>query len=271
MSASPAAADVCAGCGAELPRGARYCPECGTPSGAGATARVELPPDETGPVPVSFTVVEPHWFGVTPPAFLLGVAVGALVLSLVLFVTGHWPFGLILLGLAALLFAAFLEVARRRPRSPVTRASNEARERAGSLWETMRARAAATAEVRRIHSGLAVLEAERRTALLELGGAAHAGDEAAEAAVRAHLRELDERHAELRAHLEQRVAAADERIRRARLSVQHTMMVTPNEPNQPYPPPDEGNPPTPAIVPEPYPPPDEGTPPAPDPEPQKDE
>jgi len=31
----------------------------------------------------------------------------------------------------------------------------------------------------------------------------------------------------------------------------------------PYPPPDEGNPPAPAPVPEPYPPPDEGRPPAP--------
>ena len=31
----------------------------------------------------------------------------------------------------------------------------------------------------------------------------------------------------------------------------------------PYPPPDEGNPPTPVPVPEPYPPPDEGNPPTP--------
>jgi hypothetical protein len=45
------------------------------------------------------------------------------------------------------------------------------------------------------------------------------------------------------------------------------MMVTPNEPSQPYPPPGEGNPPQPAVVPEPYPPPDEGTPPAPAPDP----
>src|SRR5579872_7152217 len=105
MSASPAAADTCAGCGAELPRGARFCPDCGTPSDGGTTVQAELPPDETGPIPVSFTQVEPHWFGVTPPVFLLGIAGAVLLLSLVLFATGHWPYGLILLGLAALLFA----------------------------------------------------------------------------------------------------------------------------------------------------------------------
>jgi hypothetical protein len=48
-------------------------------------------------------------------------------------------------------------------------------------------------------------------------------------------------------------------------------MVTPNEPSPAYPPPDEGNPPEPAQVPEPYPPPDEGTPPVPAPDPGQTE
>lgn len=68
-----------------------------------------------------------------------------------------------------------------------------------------------------------------------------------------------------------RLVGAGERIRRARLAVQETIMVTPNEPHPPYPPPDEGNPPEPAQVPEPYPPPDEGTPPAPEPYPSETE
>ena len=71
--------------------------------------------------------------------------------------------------------------------------------------------------------------------------------------------------------LAERLAGADERIRKARLPVQDTLMVTPNEPSPPYPPPDEGNPPQPAEVPEAYPPPDEGTPPAPAPDPDPDE
>jgi hypothetical protein len=269
MSASrQAIAETCSGCGIELPPGARFCPECGTPAAAGETVRQELPPEETGPVPISFERAEPHLFGVTPPVLLLGVAVVLLVLALVLFVSGHWPFGLIALGLAALLFAAFLEAARRRPASHVTRASVDARERAGSVLETWRARAVATAEVRRIHSGLAIVEAERRTALLELGEAAHRGDGLGEAGVRARLAELDEREAQLRGELDARLEHAGERIRKARLSVQDTMMVTPNQPNEPYPPPGEATPPQPAVVPEPYPPPDEGTPPAPAPVPE---
>jgi len=203
---------------------------------------------------------EPRLFGVLPPALLLAVAAGVLAIAFVLFITGRWPFGLIMLGLAALLFAAFLEVARRRPHSPVTRASMDARERVGSVLETWRARAAATADVRRIHSGLALVDAERRTALLQLGEAAHRGDGPAEAPVRAHLTELDRREADLRQELDRRLERAGERIRKARLAVQQTMMVTPNEP---YPPPGEATPPQPAIVPEPYPPPDEGTPPTP--------
>jgi hypothetical protein len=207
-------------------------------------------------------------FGVMPPALLLAVAVGAIVIALVLFVAGHWPYGLIVLGLGALLFAAFLELARRRPKTAVTRASTEARERARSMLETWRARAAATAEVRRIHNDLARVEIERRSALFRLGEAAHRADGMAEAGARAQLGELDRREAELRQGLDQRLEQAGERIRRARLAVQETMMVAPNEPVTPYPPPGELTPPGPAIVPEPYPPPDEGTPPTPTPVPE---
>lgn len=265
MSASPLAADACSGCGAALPQNARFCPECGTPADAGSTVRAELPLEETGPTPVTVSHVEPHWFGIAPPEFLLGLGAVVLIVAIVLFATGHWPFGLILLGLAALLGAAFLELARRRPRTRLTRASAQARERAGSTFEAWRERAAAAADARRIHSGLAVVEAERRTALLELGAAAHNGDSTGEAGARARLAELDAREAELREELAARLESADERIRLARLPVEQTMMVAPSEP---YPPPGEATPPQPAVVPEPYPPPDEGTPPAPAPVPE---
>ncbi len=261
MSASAAATETCTGCGAELPTGARFCPDCGTPAEpTGSTVRAELPPAETGPVPVAYVRPEPRLFGVAPPSVLLAVAAGALAIALVLFVAGHWPFGLIMLGLAALLFAAFLELARRRPHSPVTRVSTGARERAGSLLETWRARAAASAEARRIHGALALVDGERRSALVQLGVAAHRGDGVAEAGARAHLDGLDRREADLRRELDRGLEHAGERIRKARLAVQETMMVAPNEP---YPPPGEATPPQPAIVPEPYPPPDEGTPPTP--------
>jgi len=92
---------ACLSCGAELPPNARFCPSCGAPTAP--------------PGPVSYERVEPRLFGVTPPHLVLGVAIALLVLSLVLFATGRWPYGLIVLGVSALVFAAFLEAARRRP------------------------------------------------------------------------------------------------------------------------------------------------------------
>ena len=61
--------------------------------------------------------------------------------------------------------------------------------------------------------------------------------------------ELEQEGKRIEDELAERLAGADERIRRARLPVQDTLMVTPNEPSPPYPPPDEGNPPEPAQVP----------------------
>ena len=260
MSASQVAADICPNCGADLPRDARFCPACGVQVNAGSTVQAAVPPNETGPVPVSVQRSEPHWFGIAPPRVLLAISAIAFVFAIVLFATGHWPYGLILLGAAALLLAAFLESARRRPESGVTRTSVDARERARSSWETLRARQVAAAEARRIQSALLLLDSDRGRALQDLGAAVHAGDAEAEAAVRAHLAELDAHEAELRTRLEVALGEADERIRKARLPVQKTMMVLPTEPS---PPPGEATPPQPAIVPEPYPPPNEADPPQP--------
>jgi outer membrane biosynthesis protein TonB len=134
------------------------------------------------------------------------------------------------------------------------------REKARSTWAEWRARTAAAAEVRKLRGGLLLVETERKAALNELGAAAHRGDGVAEAAARATLDELDRREAALRVELDRELALAGERIRRAKLPVQETMMVLPSEPT---PPPDEADPPRPAVVPEPYPPPDEGNPPEP--------
>lgn len=263
MSASRAVTDVCPHCGFDVPSRARYCPECGTSleEPANRTRVVRLPNEDTDSVPVSMQVAEPRWFGVTPPTLLLVVSGGLVVLAIVLFGTGHWPYGLILLGLAALLLAAFMEAARRRPHEHTTPgAGSEVREKARSTWEEWRARSVAAAGVRRIQSGLLLIESERKRTLSELGAAAHAHDSTAEAAARATLGELDEREAALQAQLEEQLALAGERIRKAKLPVEDTMMVLPSEPG---PPPGEATPPQPAVVPEPYPPPDEGDPPEP--------
>jgi hypothetical protein len=219
-----------------------------------------MPPTETGEVPVSYQVAEPRFFGVTPPFLLLALAITVFVVAIVLFATGHWPYGLIVLGLSALLVAAFLEAARRRPAKTLGHSTVVARERAHSTVETFRARAFAAAEVRRMRRVLMQIDADRRALLHDLGAATHFGDAEGEAAIRARLGELDVHEAQVRAELEAALAHAGERIRKAQLPVQETMMVLPGEPT---PPPGEATPPQPAIVPEPYPPPDEATPPEP--------
>jgi len=275
-----AATDSCPHCGAEIPLTARFCPECGTrlDEPADRTLTVELPDESTGPVPVSMQHVETRWFGIAPPMWLLAVAGIALVLAIVLFATSHWPFGLILLGISALLLAGFLEAAKHRPgrAEPTPRSGSRVRERTRSAWEEWRARSAAAAEVRRIQSALLLVESERKRALADLGAAAHAHDSRAEAAARAALGELDDQEQFLNDQLDRQLQLAGERIHRARLPVQETMMVLPSEPG---PPPGEATPPQPAVVPEPYPPPDEADPPeparipepSPDPDPGRDE
>ena len=56
----------CANCGAKLPKRSRFCPECGTRVGESPreTAVQEVPPDETGPVPVQYETSRPRYFGV---------------------------------------------------------------------------------------------------------------------------------------------------------------------------------------------------------------
>jgi len=56
-----------------MPANARFCPACGVQLDAGETARTPLPPEETGPVPVST--------GVAPLRVSDGVRGGALALA----------------------------------------------------------------------------------------------------------------------------------------------------------------------------------------------
>jgi hypothetical protein len=266
MSAAERVTDTCPSCRAGVPERARFCPECGAPlqrdpARDDMTLEVALPPDEPSPTPVSMQVSEPHWFGITPPTALLVLAGVALLAAVVLFASGHWPFGLILLGISALLVAGFMEAARHRPHAETTpRRGSAVGERTRSAWEELRARSAAASEAKRLQAALLLVESERRESLNALGQAAHAHDSHGEAAARAKLTELDEREQLLRRELDERLHVAGERIRKAKLPVQETMMVLPTEPT---PPPGEATPPQPATVPEPYPPPDEGNPPEP--------
>ena len=271
MSESAPSTAECAACGTALPPGSRFCPGCGAAVDAqgGETRAFDLPPTETGPIPVNYDRVEPRYFGVTPPMLLFGIALGGLAGGIVLLATGHWPVALILLGVAVLAGVGFAEVARRKPDTAVTRVSAEAlhdvRARAGSALDSLAARGRAGRDALRIRHELGRLAGQRRDLLAELGDAVYRGDPTGTRKARARVAQADERAATLRQELEDRLDEAQQRIHKAKLEVQATQML---EVQEPYPPPDEATIPTPdpvptRIAPEPSP-----GPPAPDPVPE---
>ena len=245
----------CANCGRRLPKSSRYCPECGQPVDDGETKVLDLPPDETGPVPVTITEADRRYYGVTPTALVLGLATAALVAAIVLFATGHWPVALILLGLALLLLLVSIE-------------TGAFRDRAGVAADSVATRGRATTRLLALRRELRKMAVLRGRLLFELGDAVYRGDEQATEAARQRVGELDEAWRQKEAEMQSVVMQAQERMHRRRLEVQPTEMVEiPDQPSapgeqdpvgpavipEPYPPPDEGNPPEPAVIPEPGP------------------
>ncbi|HVS84237.1 MAG TPA: hypothetical protein VHD91_01235 [Gaiellaceae bacterium] len=235
-----------------------------------------LPPDERIPGPVSRTVVEPHWLGVPVGALLLCAGFAALGAAIGLLASGHWPWGLVLVGVAALLLVGAAEAMRRRPDSPVVERSAvlvaDGRSRAATSSQVLRARFEQLRERQRARSRLARIAREELPTFRDLGRAVWESDGEGEHQARARLSDLQEQRTRLEHELAARLEQLDERVRKARLPVDQTVMVAPSSTDSaPYPPPDEGDPPEPARIPEPYPPPDEATPPAPAPDPGQDE
>lgn len=235
----------------------------------------ELPPLETVPGPVAREQVERRIFGLPARFVLLCLGCAGVGAAIGLFATGSWAWGIVALLLAGIFFAALSEAVRQRGRlfpEQSGRLAADGRAQAATAAEVLRTRAGTSLARWRIRSRIDQLEVERPTVLQELGDAVRRKDKDAERRAQRRLDKLDEQRKELEAELDQELTGAEERIRLARLPVQETLMVAPNEPSAPYPPPDEGDPPQPATVPEPYPPPDEGTPPTPAPDPgQADE
>jgi type IV secretory pathway TrbD component len=255
----------CPHCGASVADGSRYCPHCGRPVDSGDTSVQPLPSEETGPVPVERIRAEPRLYGVTPTTLVLLLAAAALTLAVVFFVLGNWPIGLVLLGVALLLAAVFVEAARRHPGGRVTRASAEAldqfRARANVAADSIATRGRAVSRVYSLRRELRRMAGLRAQLLFELGDAVYRGDDQASETARDRIEELDRLVASTEGQMQDVVATAQRRIEERRLEVQPTEMV--ELPDQPSPDPGELTPPEPAVIPEPYPPPDEATPPQP--------
>jgi membrane protein implicated in regulation of membrane protease activity len=267
MSASPIRENACPRCGEELVPDARFCSSCGAAVG-------ELPPLESVPGPVVHESVERRWLGMPARFTLLCLGFAAFGASIGLFATGSWAWGIGMLVVAAIFLTALLAAVRKGRDvwlEQSSRFASQRRARAATTAEVWRTRLDTTVTRWRSRSRLDAIDVERRPALQALGEAVWRGDSGAEHEARERLGELEQERKRVEDELAGQLAGAEERIRQARLPVQDTVMVTPNEPSAPYPPPDEGNPPQPAEVPEPYPPPDEGTPPTPAPDPGQTE
>jgi hypothetical protein len=228
---------------------------------------MELPPDETGPVPVNVMRTETRFYGVTPTTVTLTLAVIAALATIALFVTGHWPIALILFGVTILLVLLFMEAARRKPEGRVSRTTAEAldgfRERAGVAAEALATRGRAATRLLAIRRELQQMSRLRARLLFELGEAVYRGDEHATETARGRVEELDRLAGQREAEMHAVIETTQQRLARRRLEVQPTEVAEqPAEPDQ-TPAPGEGNPPEPARIPEPYPPPDEATPPQP--------
>jgi hypothetical protein len=218
------------------------------------TKVMDVPEDETGHVPVEYMRAEPRYYGVTPTTLVLVLAAAALAAAVVLFITGNWPIGLILLGVGLLLLLVFLEAGRRE--------SLEAfRAKAGVAADSVATRGRAARQLLGLRRELQRIAALRNRHLFELGDAVYRGDEQATENAREQVKELDELAAQREGEMAEIVAQAQERLQQRRLEVQPTVAI--EVPEEPPPPPGEQDPVGPAIVPEPYPPPDEGNPPQP--------
>jgi hypothetical protein len=221
VSAQPA---NCANCSAPLPRGARFCASCGTPVQSGDTVRADVPPNETGPVPVTVAHAAPQWFGLPPPTLLFALAAVLFVVAVVLLVTGSWVAGLVLLGLALLFAAGFLEAGRRKPDTPIVTASvgavDSARARAGYTAQAFLTRSSARREIAWRRGEAMRLEGERERLLGQLGAAVLAGADGVPE--REAIEALDERIASLEREASEIVSNAQEQVQAARRQVQPT-------------------------------------------------
>ena len=204
----------------------------------------ELPPDETGPVPVKVVRAEPRWFGLTPTGSLLAVGIAAVGVAIVLLVLGSVVAGVVALAVGLFVLATLW-------REPVADAL------AGPLGRartTIAAQRGARERLAALRRELDAIEREREQRLRKLGEVVYSGDDAATAPLRRELDELERRAGETREEIERTVIDARARIEQARLETGRTVAVS----LEPYPPPDEGDRPEQPDIPEPYPPPDEG-------------
>jgi hypothetical protein len=258
----------CPTCGAAVDERSRFCAQCGTRlPGTDGTAVIETPPHETSRAPVAVMRNDARFYGVTPPITVLVLAFAALAVAILLLAQGNTVLGVGVLVVAVALFGGFLVLAKRE-------AVAHARERAGSVIESLAVRGRARQELLRLRQELHVLGERRERGFATLGRAVYEENDDQVRAAQDELRRCHDEIAAKEAQMQTIVAEADAQIQRSRLQTDTTNVIQPPQPGgpidpggpipvpEPYPPPDEADPPQPEPVPEPYPP-DEIDPPRP--------
>lgn len=191
---------------------------------AETAVRAEVPPHETSPAPATMARVTPRWFGVAPATLVLAIAVVALGAGTYLLVAGELVVGLLVLGVALLLFAAFLEVARRKPDAPVAQkaagAADSFKARAGYTARALRTRSTARRAIKSRRARALQLQGERDRLVRALGEAAYRGED--DSALREQVAAVEARQGALQAEAQEIARQADEEVERASRSIQPT-------------------------------------------------
>ena len=183
----------------------------------------ELPPDETGQVPVTHVAAEPRWYGITPRGGALAVGIAAAGVGIVLLVLGTVVAGAILLALGALMLGMLV-------RGDVAAALSGPTARGRTAVSTRLSAGRRLATLRR---DVDVLSGERDRRLRALGEAVYRGDDAAVEPLRGELVALDRREAELRDEIDRPMLDARQRISTVQLETARTQVARPEPPDEP--------------------------------------
>lgn len=238
------ATETCPRCSSTLPALARFCPRCGRSVVSDDTT--ELPPDpaleqarrEQHELPSEFAGrpapsvhrTERRPLGVPPLPFLAGMALGALVLAVVLWVGVNWIPGLGLLLVAVALAGLFWAGVRRQPESPTARGLAGVWSRVRDLISFVSASSRTWSRTGRQLVSLRWrrlrLQRELRSRLTPLGEAVHAGDGARTEALKSEAAAIQRRLDELDQREEAVVSSARSQIQRERAPVQATEAFT---------------------------------------------
>ena len=183
----------------------------------------ELPPDETGRVPVTVVTAEPRWYGITPRGGALAVGIASAGVGIVLLVLDSIVAGAILLGLGALVLGMLV-------RAPVASALSGPTERGRTAVST---RLAAGRRLSALRRELDATGGERDRRLRELGEAFYRGDDGAVETLHHQVAALDRRQAELREEIDRTVLAARQRMSSVQLETARTEIARPGPADEP--------------------------------------